>query len=75
MSNIDYDYREKYACDVCGNVPDDDGMIEHGRGCYTQNEDGGGTSFVEFECECHERDSSFACPLCKSMGIKGHMET
>ena len=44
-----YDERAKYACDVCGNVPDASGALEHGRGCYTQNEDGGGTSVVEFD--------------------------
>lgn len=43
-----YAEREKYACDVCGSVPDEDGMIEHGRGCYVENEDGGGVTFVEF---------------------------
>ncbi len=44
-----YEEREKYACDVCSNVPDEEGIIEHGRGCYTQDEDGGGASFVEFD--------------------------
>lgn len=48
MSNLSYDERKKYACDVCGNVPDQDGLIEHGRGCYTQSENGGGTSLVKF---------------------------
>jgi len=36
-----------YACDVCGNPPDEHGMIEHGKGCYTQDENGGGVSWVE----------------------------
>jgi hypothetical protein len=40
--------REKHACEVCGNVPDEDGFIEHGRGCYVVNEDGGGITLVEF---------------------------
>ncbi len=35
------------ACDVCGNYPDHHGNLEHGRGCYTQSEDGGGTSYIE----------------------------
>jgi hypothetical protein len=39
---------EDYACKVCGNVPDKDGTIEHGRGCYVVSEDGGGFSCVEF---------------------------
>lgn len=33
-------------CKVCGNTPDDIGMIEHGRGCYVVSEDGGGQSFA-----------------------------
>lgn len=32
-------------CEVCGNAIGPDGMIEHGKGCYTQSEDGGGSSF------------------------------
>ena len=39
--------REMLACKVCGNLPEDDGMIEHGRGCYVVCEDGGGVSYVE----------------------------
>lgn len=37
---------EDYACKVCGNVPDKNGTIEHGRGCYVVSEDGGGISSV-----------------------------
>ena len=44
-----YEERAEYACDVCGNVPDNDGVIQHGKGCYTQSADGGGESFVEFD--------------------------
>ena len=44
-----YEERAKYACDVCGNVPDEDGMIEHGRGCYVVDSAGGGITFVEFD--------------------------
>lgn len=49
MKPLTYEERSKYCCDVCGNVPDEDGVIEHGKGCYTQSEDGGGTSCVEFD--------------------------
>lgn len=35
------------VCDVCGNTPDEDGVIEHGRGCHTQSADGGGIERVE----------------------------
>lgn len=33
-------------CKICGNTPDEDGMLEHGRGCYKLNSDGGGTEYV-----------------------------
>ena len=46
---LTYEQRQAYACKVCGNVPDEDGMIEHGRGCYVVSEDGGGESWVEFD--------------------------
>jgi hypothetical protein len=36
-----------YACKVCGNAPDETGTLEHGRGCYTQDEDGGGSEYIE----------------------------
>lgn len=49
MSELTYEEREKYECDVCGNVPDEWGVIEHGKGCLTQSEDGGGISYVEFD--------------------------
>jgi len=32
-------------CKVCGNIAGAHGVIEHGRGCYTQSEDGGGLSY------------------------------
>lgn len=48
---LSYEKREPYACDVCGNVPDETGMIEHGKGCLTQDENGGGESWVEFAKE------------------------
>ena len=44
-----YAERMTYACKVCGNVPDENGLIEHGKGCYTQSSDGGGTSYIKFE--------------------------
>ena len=49
MSRLTYKERSDYACDVCGNVPDKEGSLDHGKGCYTQSEDGGGTSYVEFD--------------------------
>lgn len=34
-------------CNVCGNTSDEYGTIEHGRGCYVVNEDGGGTTAAD----------------------------
>lgn len=42
-----YEAAEAYACKVCGNRPDADGILEHGRGCYTLDPDGGGSEWVE----------------------------
>lgn len=25
-------------------------------------------------CTCHERDSSYACPVCFAQGLRGHMQ-
>lgn len=36
-----------FACDVCLNTPDEEGWLEHGRGCHTQSEDGGGGEYIE----------------------------
>ena len=47
-TSLTYKEREEYACDICENVPDEDGCIEHGKGCFTQNEEGGGYSVVDF---------------------------
>jgi hypothetical protein len=49
QSKLTYEQREKYACDVCGNVPDEEGFIQHGRGCHVVNEDGGGITLVDFD--------------------------
>lgn len=49
QSKLTYEQREKHACDVCGNVPDEEGFIQHGRGCHVVNEDGGGITLVDFD--------------------------
>jgi hypothetical protein len=36
----------RYECDVCGNSPDEEGLLEHGRGCYVVDSDGGGLEFI-----------------------------
>lgn len=48
-----WDYGE---CRVCGATPDDDGEVFHGRGCYTLDENGGGSEFPE------------PCPACSGTG-------
>lgn len=37
----------EHACKVCSNWPDENGILEHGKGCYTQSEDGGGSEYIE----------------------------
>jgi hypothetical protein len=39
--------RARLACDVCGSTPDAEGAIEHGRGCYVANFNGGGTTHLD----------------------------
>jgi uncharacterized protein (TIGR02996 family) len=43
---------EPFVCKVCGNGPDDDGCLEHGKGCYVLNEDGGGCESVDQCANC-----------------------
>jgi hypothetical protein len=38
-----------YACKNCGNTPDSEGVIEHGRGCYAVDVNGGGISFADIQ--------------------------
>lgn len=45
---LSYEKRSEYACNVCGSIPDENECIEHDKGCYTQDENGGGISFVDF---------------------------
>lgn len=51
-----------HACKVCGNSPSIDSagfsspgvayaVISHGKGCFTQSEDGGGDETVDIPCE------------------------
>ena len=35
-------YADRPECKVCGNRPDDDGTLRHGKGCYVIDPDGGG---------------------------------
>lgn len=43
---LTHEERSIYACEICGNVPDEDGTLEHGRGCFKVSEDGGGEEFI-----------------------------
>lgn len=42
--------RQQFACKVCGNYPNDEGELQHGRGCYVLSEDGGGSEYFP-ECD------------------------
>lgn len=46
---LTYEDRQRYACKVCQNYPDEDGELEHGKGCFVLSEDGGGSEWIEFE--------------------------
>jgi hypothetical protein len=48
---LSHDRRSKHACKVCQNIPDEDGVLEHGRGCFVADPDGGGQTFVVFDEE------------------------
>lgn len=48
---MDDDDKDRFACKVCGNRPDADGLIQHGKGCYVVSEDGGGESYVDVDEE------------------------
>lgn len=60
-----YEELSQYCCDVCDNSPQIDevyldsdepyGMIQHGRGCYVVDEDGGGASSIRLPRELAER--------------------
>lgn len=43
IAEAEHERRAPHSCKVCGAVPDADGCREHGGGCFTQQEDGGGS--------------------------------
>lgn len=43
--------RTRYECKVCGNQPDEQGILRHGKGCYVLSDDGGGEEYVGWEGE------------------------
>ncbi len=38
-----------FECEACGNTPDEDGYLKHGKGCFVVSEDGGGSTYVSHE--------------------------
>lgn len=48
----------EWTCKVCGATPDEAGCVEHDRGCYQIDPDGGGTEWVEPE----------GCDKCRGTG-------
>lgn len=51
MREFTYEQRQALSCKVCGNCPDEEGELEHGRGCYTQSADGGGQEHFDLDEE------------------------
>ena len=43
--------RLRHKCSVCGEWPNERGVLHHGRGCYVPNKGGGGCTYVDFEKE------------------------
>jgi hypothetical protein len=46
-TNVPAEVRQNYACKVCGNYPDEEGVLDHGRGCYMLDENGGGSEYID----------------------------
>ncbi len=53
---------DRSKCKVCGNTADDEGYVEHGRGCYVLDSDGGGTEVAD-DCETCKRSGRTPHPL------------
>jgi hypothetical protein len=43
--------RLRHKCSVCGEWPNERGVLHHGRGCYVTHEGGGGCTYVDFSEE------------------------
>ena len=43
--------RLRHKCRVCGEWPNERGVLHHGRGCYVTHKGGGGCTYVDFEKE------------------------
>ena len=43
--------RLRHKCRVCGEWPNERGVLHHGRGCYVTDKGGGGCTYVDFEKE------------------------
>jgi hypothetical protein len=48
-TNVPAEVRQNYACKVCSNYPDEEGVLDHGRGCYMIDENGGGSEYIEMD--------------------------
>jgi hypothetical protein len=46
-TNVPAEVRQNYACKVCSNYPDEEGVLDHGRGCYMLDENGGGSEYID----------------------------
>ena len=43
--------RLRHKCSVCGEWPNERGVLHHGRGCYVTHKGGGGCTYVDFSEE------------------------
>jgi hypothetical protein len=48
--------QRNYSCKVCGNKPDYEGVLEHGRGCYVMQSEGGGSEYIAAACKKPEQE-------------------
>ena len=64
---------ELWTCKVCGNEPNEDGEVNHGRGCYQLSSDGGGTEYPDLDpcsrCEGTGLVPAVECPECSGNRI------
>jgi hypothetical protein len=60
-TSIPLEVRKTYACKVCGNYPDEDGFLDHGRGCYMIDENGGGSEHIDMDYHPAPQPASVRC--------------
>ena len=57
-----------FSCKVCGNKPDGEGILEHGKGCYALDKNGGGSEFIADAIDSHlPVQEPISCARCKDL--------